>query len=245
MTMVGLIPARAGSQRIPGKNMRLFAGHPLLTYAIASAIQSAVFSAVYVSSDDAASLQLAEQMGVEPCPRLPEHATAVAPDIWWVTDLLSRRRERAEAFAILRPTSPFRTAATIQRGYQQFSAMADCGDSIRAIAPVKETPYKMWRYDGTHLPIRPLLEGLNADGVPWHSCPTQCCPVIYRQTATLEMAWTRVPERQETIAGRKIGGFLVNAWEAIDLNTLEDWEAAERLAAARPDLLPPIATPCG
>src|SRR6266704_3638624 len=48
---VALIPARAGSQRVPGKNIRLLAGHPLIAYAIAAARESDVFEAIVVSTD--------------------------------------------------------------------------------------------------------------------------------------------------------------------------------------------------
>jgi CMP-N,N'-diacetyllegionaminic acid synthase len=51
MKMVALIPARAGSKRIPGKNTKPLAGHPLIAYTIAAALESACLS-VSVSSDD-------------------------------------------------------------------------------------------------------------------------------------------------------------------------------------------------
>jgi CMP-N,N'-diacetyllegionaminic acid synthase len=57
MNMVALIPARAGSRGCPGKNTRELAGHPLIAYTIAAAIESGVFQEVHVCSDDPATYQ--------------------------------------------------------------------------------------------------------------------------------------------------------------------------------------------
>jgi CMP-N,N'-diacetyllegionaminic acid synthase len=54
MNMVALIPARAGSKRCPGKNTRELAGHPLIAYTIAAAMESGVFATVWVCTDSRA-----------------------------------------------------------------------------------------------------------------------------------------------------------------------------------------------
>ena len=55
-TCVALVPARAGSQRVPGKNLLSLDGHPLIAYSIASARASGVFTDVVVSTDSAESI---------------------------------------------------------------------------------------------------------------------------------------------------------------------------------------------
>ena len=110
---VALIPARAGSERVPGKNVRPLAGHPLLAYSIAAAHESAIFDAVVVSTDSEQIAEIALRYGAAaPELRPPEIATATSPDIEWVLHAMRDRGE--DAFAILRPTSPFRTAGTIR-----------------------------------------------------------------------------------------------------------------------------------
>src|SRR3990167_3215202 len=191
--MIALVPARAGSKRIPGKNIRLLA------------------------ADD-------------------------SPDIAWIRHVLDRIR-RPRSFAILRPTSPFRTAETIQRAYQEFAMSDGTHDSLRAVQPAREHPGKMWQWTGPGYPITPLLSGTRSDGVPWHSAPTQSLPVFYVQNSSLEMAWTACVEVHGNIHGRKVIPFLTEGYEGMTLDYPEDLERAEllvargraRLPAAAPD----------
>lgn len=242
-SMVALIPARAGSKRCPGKNTRRLAGHPLLAYSIAAAQESGVFECVYLSSDDESALGVGRDHGARLIVRPSEFATDASPDIQWVRDALrvvTLNTARPDAFAILRPTSPFRTAATIQRAYKEFCAMADCGDSIRAVEPVRQHPGKMWTCQGPAYPIRPLLDMKHPDGTPWHSSPTQSLPTMYVQNSSLEMSWTANVEVHGTIHGRKVGPFFTKGYEGFAIDTEEDWAEAKRIAAAHPELLPQI-----
>ena len=240
--MVALIPARMGSKRVPGKNTRPLNGHPLIAYTIAAAAQSGVFSEVVVCSDSANLALEAGDYGATGFV-IREPAADTQPDIVWVKQAL--RGMNADAFAILRPTSPFRTVATIQRAYRQFMQCGDCVDSIRAVCPVTEHPYKMWvsigpvGYEAAY-PMKPLREGYHQDGTPWHSSPTQSLPMIYVQTSALEMAWTRCVEVYGTISGRKISPFVTTGAESVSIDTEDDWAQAERLARERPDLLPGV-----
>jgi len=243
--MVALIPARTGSKRVPGKNTRCLGTHPLIHYSIASAQQSDVFDRIVVCSDDPVVWKLAYQAGVEWYERAP--VTDQQPDVVWVREVLEHLTPRADAFAILRPTSPFRTAETIQRAYRQFTLPDQTADSIRAVEPVTQHPYKMWvaphycpkGYEAVY-PIVPLHEGKHPDGTPWHSSPTQSLPTVYVQTSALEMAWTRCVEVYGTIAGRKVAPFRGSAVEFFSIDTEDDWAQAERLARESPDLLPPV-----
>lgn len=236
--MIALIPARAGSRRIPGKNMKPFAGHFLMVYTIASAQQSGVFDRIVVCTDYDSTRWWWTSAGIGTCRRAPVSDTQA--DIDWVREALREERATPE-FCILRPTSPFRDAATIRRAFRQWQDVKDCCDSLRAITPVTQTPYKMWTATGdlAFMPIVPILSG--AHGVtPYHSSPTQTLPTVYAQTGALEMGWTRNVEQLGTISGRKIVGFLTDGPAALDLNTDDDWARAEALARADPALLPSL-----
>lgn len=239
--MVALIPARAGSKRCPGKNTRLLAGHPLLAYTIAAAQQSGLFSLIWVSTDSQQTAGIALMYGAGVRLVGPPCHTDSCRDITWVKDALATiKAGRPDTFAILRPTSPFRTAATIRRAWDQFWTADGTHDSLRAVEPVKHTPYKMWTYAGPGYPIKPLLDGKHDDGTPWHSSPTQSLPQVYIQNASLEMSWTSNVETHGTISGRKIIPFFTSGYEAFDINTEADFREAERLAASGEATLPPI-----
>ncbi len=225
-SIVALIPARAGSKRVPNKNTRPLAGKTLLLYTIEAANASGIFNDILVSSDDVVALDLARRAGVVALSRSSALAGDDSPDIEWVRHAIQPFSPYTDAFAILRPTSPFRTPETIQRAWRQFQADQPC-DSLRAVQPVREHPYKMWRLngDGTIAPI--LIQSVR--GVPAHSCPTHTLPLTYVQNASLEIAWTRVVKDTGTISGTRIRPFFTDGLEGFDINTEDDWGEAERL----------------
>lgn len=237
-SVIALIPARAGSVRIPGKNRRLLAGHPLIAYTIAAAKQSGIFDAIIVSTDSDLTAELAIQYGACVHGRKPEHATSESPDIEWVRDFFSHGYP-AENFSILRPTSPFRTAATIQRAWNLFR---DSGaDSLRAMEPWNGPhPGKMWTYSNVTLRISPILSGWTAHA-PYHSSPTQSLMPVARQNASLEMARVGVLSGiVPTIAGDDVLPFWTIEPEGVDLNTPEDWAKAEAKIASGEWRLPDV-----
>src|SRR5207248_2559348 len=121
---VALVPARSGSQRVPGKNLLPLGGQPLLAYTIAAARESGVFGDVVVSTDSAEIAEIALRYGAEvPVLRPAELATATSPDVDWVLHVMRERDE--EVFAILRPTSPFRGSATIARAMARFAELGE------------------------------------------------------------------------------------------------------------------------
>ena len=237
---VALIPARAGSKRLEGKNVRPLAGHPLLAYAVAAALDSGVFDAVIVSTDSAEIAGIARHYGAEvPYLRPAELATDLSPDIGWVRHTLEslRAEDRAyECFSILRPTSPFRTSATIQRAWECFGRRRDV-DSLRAVERCKQHPGKMWKLQGDR--IVPLMEG-GPTNPPWHSMAYQGLPEVLVQNASVEIAWSRVPLEEGTIAGTRIVPFFTQGYEGVDLNDQKDWWYAEHIVATGAASLPAV-----
>lgn len=238
-SIVALIPARAGSKRIPGKNTKLLAGHPLLAYTIAAAKQSGVFDRVMVCTDSVWIRQVAQLCGADPYAR--DGSSDDEPDIRWVQGWLRDCGDGVDAFAILRPTSPFRSAESIKGAVDRLLCATDedgvpWADSVRAIAPVTQHPGKMWT-TGEWL-LNPLL--LQPTGQPWHSSPTQTLPAVYTQTAGLEVAWTDTVRETGTIAGDRILGYHLPWPESLDINTLEDWWLAEHLVETGQAKLPEV-----
>jgi CMP-N,N'-diacetyllegionaminic acid synthase len=242
-TCVGLIPARAGSKRVPNKNVRDLAGHPLLAYSICAALDSGVFAKVVVSTESEEIAELALRYGAEVPLRRPEElAGDKSPDIEWVRhmlDGLAERGQRYDCFAILRPTSPFRRPATVRRAWRAFLEDG-LADSLRAVEKCVQHPGKMWTLDGSRM--RPLMANPDADGTPWHSTPYQALPPVYVQNASLEIARCDVPLHKGTIAGDVIMPFLTEGLEGFDINGPEDWILAEHHARQNVSALPDVRT---
>ena len=239
-SIVGLIPARAGSKRVKNKNIKPLAGHPVLAYTIASALESGIFGDVVVSTDSEPFAAIARHYGAAvPFLRPDQYAGDRSPDIEWIEYTLGRLRDEGKAydcFAILRPTSPFRKAETIQRAWQTFLAEEGV-DSLRAIEKCKQHPGKMWVVRGHRmfplLPIGPKEQ-------PWHSSQYPTLPEVFIQNASLEIAWSRVIFENRTIAGDSYVPFITEGDEGYDVNDVADWVYAEYMLANGEASLPPV-----
>jgi N-acylneuraminate cytidylyltransferase len=244
LAAVALIPARSGSVRVPHKNIRPLAGHPLIAYTVAAAQASRVFDAVVVSTDSEIYASVARHYGAEvPFLRDTDIAGSTSPDIEWVLhalDALKAEGRGFDAFSILRPTSPFRKAETIQRAWAAFTG-AKGADSLRAVEPVEQHPGKMWVVDGER--ITPLLPETLQHTPPWHSQQKAALPKVYVQNASLEIAWTDMAVRTSSIAGDQVIPFFTEGDEGVDINGPQDWWYAEHLIAAGEARLPVVDRP--
>ncbi|HEU4689821.1 MAG TPA: acylneuraminate cytidylyltransferase family protein [Vicinamibacterales bacterium] len=236
-----MIPARSGSKRVTGKNVRLLGGHPMLAYTIAAARESGVFESVIVSTDAEDIATIARQYGAEvPFLRPPEFSGDTSPDIEWLEYTIAELGQRGrswECFSLLRPTSPFRTAETIRRAWALFRSQTGV-DSLRAVEKCAQHPGKMWIVRGQRMfPLLPF----GPETQPWHSTPYQALPPVYVQNASLEIAWTRVVRDRRSIAGDVLVPFLTDGYEGFDINDAYDWMVAERLLAEGLVQLPQLA----
>jgi N-acylneuraminate cytidylyltransferase len=238
--IVALIPARSGSKRVPDKNIRLLAGHPLIAYTITVALQSEIFEDVIVSTDSKRYAEIAQYYGAEvPFLRPAEFAGELSPDIEWVEYTLKKLRDEGreyDCFSILRPTSPFRQAETIRRAWKEFLGEEGV-DSLRAVERCKQHPGKMWVVHGKRMvPLLPL----GPPEQPWHSSQYQSLPEVYIQNASLEIGWTRIVFEKHSIAGDVVMPFFAEGHEGFDVNDLYDWRLAEELIRSNEVRLPSI-----
>jgi CMP-N,N'-diacetyllegionaminic acid synthase len=236
---VAFVPARSGSERVPHKNIRPLAGHPLLAYAIETALQSDEFERVVVSTDSEEIAEIARWYGADvPFLRPPEYATATSPDIEWLAYTLEHLDEHFELFALIRATNPFRGPDAVRRGFEQFLATPEA-DSLRAVELVKQHPGKMWVLAEDGRTMAPLLDQSHLD-VAWHAGQYQALPRVYVQNSGLEIAWTRVVTEEGTREGRVLAPFLTQGLEGFNVDDEEDWERAERLVVTGGALLPRV-----
>jgi len=239
---VAFVPARSGSERVPHKNVRPLAGHPLLAYAIATALESGRFERVVVSTDSQEIADVARWYGADvPFLRPAEFATATSPDIEWLAYTLERLDERYELFALIRATNPFRGPDVVRRGLEQLLATPEA-DSLRAVELVKQHPGKMWLLSGDGRTMGPLLDQSELD-VAWHAGQYQALPPVYSQNSALEIAWTRVVTETGTREGSVLAPFLTQGLEGFNVDDEEDWEQAARLVASGEATLPEVGRP--
>tara|TARA_R110000824_G_scaffold366730_3_gene555768 strand:- start:30586 stop:31356 length:771 start_codon:yes stop_codon:yes gene_type:complete len=239
--VVAFIPARSGSVRVAHKNIRRLRGHPLMAYSICAARASGVFDTVILCTDSQDYAEIGLHYGAEvPFMRDESISTSTSPDIEWVEQALTKLSDAGrtfDAFSILRPTSPFRKAATIRRAFDRFTAAGQSVDSLRAVEKCAQHPGKMWVVRGDRmLPLLPL----GPEEQPYHSTQYAALPSVYVQNASLEIAWTRVVTEGRTIAGNVLLPFFTEGDEGLDINNEEDWWYAEHVLGTGEAKLPDI-----
>ena len=237
---IALIPARSGSERVPHKNVRPLAGHPLIAYAIGAAGQAGIFERVICSTDSEEIAEVARWYGAEvPFLRPAEYATSTSPDIEWITFTLEELGKRYDLFGLVRATNPFRGPDVLLRGFRQLLGTPEA-DSIRAVELVKQHPGKMWVVDGQTM--RPLLDQSQLD-IAWHAGQYQALPKVYVQNSALEIAWSRVVFATGTREGRTVAPFLTRGYEGFNVDDEEDWARAEALVESGKASLPKVSPP--
>jgi len=239
---VAFVPARSGSERVPQKNVRELAGHPLLAYAIETALQCGRFERVVVSTDSEEIADVARWYGADvPFLRPTEYASSTSPDIEWLRFTLETLPERYALFALIRATNPFRGPDAVRRGLGQLLATPEA-DSLRAVELVKQHPGKTWVLDEDARTMRPLLDQSHLE-VAWHAGQYQALPPVYVQNSALEIAWTRVVTEMGTREGNVVAPFLTQGYEGFNVDDEEDWEHAERLLESGRASLPAVGRP--
>ena len=236
---IALIPARGGSQRLPGKNIKLLNGVPLIAYTSASAHKSNRVTEVIVSTDQQEIAEIAMQWGAQvPKLRPEEYATDESSDIEWVLhsleNMITTPKEELGFISILRPTSPLRSSTSISHGIdlliKNFWA-----DSVRAMEPTNKHPGKMWSVSDNGR-ATPYLNQ-EANQIPTHNLPTQSLPTVWVQNASLEVVRYSSLIETKSISGKSVLAIQLPDFEGYDLNTQEDWDYLEFLVSKKPELL--------
>lgn len=110
--IMGVILARGGSKRLPGKNLKLLAGRPLIAWTILAAQSSMWLDKLVVSSDDHEILSVAVEYGCEIVLR-PKHLASDGADSYGALKHACRHLDDKDVVVLLQPTSPLRTTADI------------------------------------------------------------------------------------------------------------------------------------
>lgn len=240
--IVALIPARGGSKRVSGKNMRSLGGIPLLGWTLDRLRHLPLLDCV-VSTDDEATAKYAAEFGARIRLSTTGHRD-YDPDIVWIRAVVNEfyptHAPPGLVFVLLRPTSPFRTSQSIMRALHEFFAPDGTHDSLRAFRSATENPWKMWLQAGPGYPVSPLLDGKLPDGTPLHSAPSQRAPEVLLQTSSLEIFWGANVWTFDTLHGRKVIPFFPDELNGFSIDTEADWKKAEELLASGQVVPPPL-----
>lgn len=227
--VLAVIPARGGSKGLPGKNIRPLAGQPLIAYSIAAGLQSNLVTRVICSTDSDKIAAVAREYGAEvPFMRPVELAQDHSRDIEFfhhTLQELGKEGYRPDIIVQLRPTDPIRARDLVDRGVQMLLDNPDA-DSVRSITEPGYSPYKMWTVNPSGM-IDPLLEIKGV--VEPFNLPRQDLPEVWWHIGVLDIVRTDVLDKQGRLSGTKILPIKVDRTKSIDIDTLDDFERAEKM----------------
>jgi N-acylneuraminate cytidylyltransferase len=227
--VLALIPARGGSKSIPRKNIRPFAGHPLIAYSITAGLATETITRMIVSTDDEEIAAVARRYGAEtPFIRPPEFSQDHTPDLPVFQNALGWLSEnegyQPEIVVQLRPTSPFRRVWHIDQAVHRLLEHPEA-DSVRTVCVPFQNPFKMWRIGADGF-MQPLV--LTAFPEPYNM-PRQSLPEVYWQTGYVDAAWADTISMKKSMTGDRILPLVIDPGEWIDIDSPDDWRRAERL----------------
>jgi CMP-N-acetylneuraminic acid synthetase len=224
MRILAIIPARGGSKGVPGKNIKLLSGKPLIEYTTEVALQSKLLTKVVVSSDDDKIIEVAKNTGVEvPFKRpsnLSKDATPTLPVIKHALAYYKNIGEEFDAICLLQVTSPFRTVDFLDNALQKF--INEGADSLISVQKVPHEYNPHWTFE--------LNEEGNlkiATGEDIIISRRQELPIAYHRDGSIYITKTNVIEKQNSLYGKSIAYIESDKDLYVNIDTMEDWRKAE------------------
>lgn len=221
----GIIPARGGSKGVPGKNIRILGGYPLIAYSIAAAKLTKNISRTIVSTDSVEISAIAKRYGAEiPFIRPAELAGDESPDIDFVLHAINwfqREEDKVPDYLVhLRPTTPLRDPAVIDRAIQEIKALP-CATSLRSGHPAAESPFK-WFIRNDQGYFTGILPKYSNDQL---NAPRQSFPIVYVPDGYVDVLKTSFITASRCLHGNRMIGFISPA--CVEVDSTKDFEFLE------------------
>lgn len=221
--MIIVIPARGGSKRVPLKNIADLAGKPLLAYTVKAAIDAGIAADIYVSTEDERVARVAQEWGAKVIIRPAAFASDTASTesvLLHALDVLQIGTESEDWVMTLPPTSPMRSASTIQAFASHAKSAAPTVDCVMSVT---ENRSDFWRIEpdgrfGRLFPEQPRRQ--------------QDRPPLFEENSAIYVTRIRSLRRNELILGENTLCVPISREEALDINTVEDLRLAAALLRA-------------
>lgn len=224
---IAIIPARGGSKRLPGKNIKLLGDRPLIAWTIEAAIESNIFDHVFVSTDSQEIADISKQYGAEVPflrPKCLASDTATTNDV--ITHLVdwfeSENKQTVSLIAVLQPTSPLRSSKHIIEAVDQ---MHD--KSAKAIISVcqLEHPIQFCNQLGSNESMAGFINIKDMKR-------TQDLEPTYRLNGALYIFDRQYVGKMQNLYSNGTYAYVMSSKLSIDIDTQEDFDLAEYLIAS-------------
>jgi CMP-N,N'-diacetyllegionaminic acid synthase len=234
MKVLGVVTARGGSKGLPGKNLKLLAGKPLIAHTIAAATASHAFDRLILSTDDEAIAEAGRALGCEvpflrPAALAQDdtpHLPVIQHAVRWLAD---HDGYHPDAVMILQPTSPLRTAGDIRASIDLLAASA--ADSVLSVSelPAHAHPLRALRVDDSGAAV--LF--VTGEGVRHRINRRQDLPAAWVMNGAIYICRTRVLFADPpSLYGDRVVVHRMPATRGLSIDDAHDWAEAERALAA-------------
>ena len=217
MSAICVIPAKGQSKRIPGKNIRLFDGKPVIEYTIEAAFKAGCFDTVIVSTDDEAIAGVAIDAGAEVFDRDIETCADDAPMADCVVEVLSEYDCNYVCMAYA--CSPFIKASRISEAFDWVRVY----DSVFPVYRAESPERSLIRRGELFISRYPEYDNVNSGRFPY----------TYHSAGQFYFCDAEMVYTQETVMLPRCWGIEIPSWEAVDIDTEDDWKYAEMLWSNR------------
>ena len=228
--VLALIPARGGSKGLPGKNLRLLAGKPLLVWSTEQGLATPEIARVVVSTDDPKVAAFAREAGADVPFLRPEEISGdgspTSDAVIHALDFLSAQGDEFDAVLLLEPTSPLRAAGDLSGAIRLLSENWDRADSVVSVGAIHtESPFvaKTISAEGFVVPLLPPSGVTRRQDLPTAYFPYG---VAY---LTKVSAFRTVP----TFYQRSTLPFLIERWQNFEIDDATDFVCVEAVMRAR------------
>lgn len=236
MRVLGVVTARAGSKGLPGKNLKLLAGKPLLAYTIEVAKASGALDRLILSTEDEQIADAGRALGCDvPFIRPRDlaqddtpHLPVIQHAVNWMAD---RASYRPDAVMILQPTSPLRQASDIRAAIELLDRSG--ADSVLSASEVlaHAHPMRVLRTDDTGAAVlfvtgEPVRHRINR---------RQDLPAAWLMNGAIYVCRTHVLfAGQPSLYGDRVMVYRMPADRSLSIDDARDWDEAERALAVPP-----------
>lgn len=229
--IVGIIPARSGSKRVPLKNLQLLDGRALIGYTIEGAVASKVLDRVIVSTDHDEIARVSREAGAEvPFRRPPDISEDVETELVLqhaINYLESQEGYAVEAVVLLQPTSPFRKAETLAKCVQVFREHDDA-DSVVTVSNVEGYRPEWMLYLDPADRVVPYNTPFQDDGRPViRLVARQSFPMLFRMNGSVWVTARDLLMNKSLVVGPNAYGVECDDRESFDIDTPLDMLVAD------------------
>lgn len=228
MKILGIIPARGGSKRIPDKNAKNFNGKPLLAWAVETALKSRL-DRIIVTTDDKVLAKIAKKAGAE-VPFLRPRALAtdmvgIEPVLKHALEWLKNNENYVpDAIVLMMPTNPARTGKHINDSIKLYSQKKT--DSVISVVVARANHNPHWILKRDRKGSVTLFTGKSLKDIATRSQDLPSC--YLRNDIVYIINPKNLYDRKPNLYGNKVELLIMDDSTDIDINTPEDWFVAEQ-----------------